>query len=142
MNVKNNIIYSAIVLSNTSRILSIIHPKFSKVYCYHITLKFGNQNIPDFIGKTINIQLLSYCYDNNIDAVKVKILDNEIDSYCNNNISHITISTNNNVKPVYSNQMLMNTHHEIELDNFIITGIVGCFTNNGWIYNRKDIKNG
>ena len=131
------IIYSAIVF-NSKNILDLIPPKFSNIYANHTTLFFGNQEKPEFNGQIVNIKFLNEYSDFNCQTIEVDILNENIKLFynihnINNSKPHITISTNSNIKPVYSNNFFTNKipkdmFNIIPLNkNIIISGVVGCF---------------
>ena len=133
----NKIIYSAIVF-NSKNILDLIPPKFSNIYAHHTTLFFGKQEKPEFNGQIVNIKFLNEYLDFNCQTIEVDILNENVKFFynihnINNSKPHITISTNSNIKPVYSNNFFTNKISKdmfniIPLNkNIFISGVVGCF---------------
>jgi len=143
MNIK--LIYSAIVLNNiSSNILKsyiVIGESSFKVYCDHITLKYGISSYPEMLGKNVKIKLESICLSQYCQVAKVSFIDDEIKSICCNRIPHITLSTDKNTKPSFSNVLLNEGKFisETNVSNIYLFGKIAVFTNNGWIYSKNEL---
>jgi hypothetical protein len=78
---------------------------------YHVTLKFGCKlsAVSQFIGNKVRVSIDSDCYNERIQALSVS-LPSEVLSLCQNRHPHVTISMDEGVKPVESNEMLSSDH--------------------------------
>ncbi len=117
-------IFSAILLDEGSKkaLFDRFPPKFKDVQDGHITLQFRPKTLPDNLGQLVNFTVYGYAKDNKADAVSVKLYDVE----SNNPIPHITLSVNENVKPVYSNELLDRGYEAVE--PFDLNGQIAVFT--------------
>lgn len=98
--------YSCYKLTDTAkqRLLTIIKPRFKNIKADHITYEFPSNELPPIVNECF---IYAECHDNNIQAVLVNI--NGKTERPDGKKYHITISHNDNVKPVQSNTMIPNT---------------------------------
>lgn len=127
-------IYWAVVLNDESRVklLSIFYPRHPNIYAEHMTVAFKPSDnveealLPD-IGKEFHILATSHYYDSKGQAVSV--VGPRIDP----GPAHITISCNNGVKPVYSNELITKEKGNpvVPVD---LTGRLGRWTGSSWVF--------
>lgn len=117
-------VFSAILLDEGSKkaLFDRFPPKFKNIQDGHITLQFRPKTLPDNLGEKVNFTVYGYAKDNKADAVSVKLYD----VVSNNEIPHITLSVNQDVKPVYSNELLSRGYEAVE--PFDLTGQIAVFT--------------
>ena len=127
MESQSSIIYNAVRLTNES--VELLKNRFPPVhpneFYHHMTINFGVKEYPETLGETVELTVVGYKEDESAQAVVVTGISSK------NKIPHITLSTAEGVKPVYSNQMLQDGFEQIE--PFKITGTVSSFTRNGWV---------
>jgi len=82
-----------------------VKPKYSTVHNHHITVGFGIESIPELIGRTVSVSLLSEHDDGTCQCVKVDYDDEDLKKIQNRQ-PHITISCVEGVKPVHSNEVV------------------------------------
>lgn len=78
----------------------------------HVTLQFGveyTEEIAELIGKEVGVTAVANCSNGRIQALKIN-LPEEVLSMCKNPVPHMTISSEDGVKPVESNNMLSSDH--------------------------------
>lgn len=96
-----------------NRLVEFVKREFNgghgRIYCDHITLAYGPSEIeafdPDLFGEKRVITVNSVIYDKNAAAVPIET-DEIAGIDCNNEHPHITLTTTNSVRPVYSNELL------------------------------------
>lgn len=122
------IIYNAVVLTDESRrkLMEKIPPKFNNTFYHHITINFGVQSLPDNIGETVSFDVVGLAEDDSGQAVVVSGVERN-----DNGIPHITLSTADGVKPVYSNKLVAVGFRNIT--PFSLEGVVKSFTSDGWV---------
>jgi hypothetical protein len=123
---RQRIIFNAVYLDNPSldKLKSIytgIHPNY---FGEHVTINFGVNEAPENLGETVSIDVVGYAKDEKGEAVVVKL---PFETSKEN--LHITISTANGIKPVYSNALLINGFEKIQ--PFTLTGVVASFMQGG-----------
>lgn len=124
-----DIIYTAAVIQDRSLISEefFTHPIR---FAHHCTIKFGNiEEIPDFVGTKVNFIAEKFYNDSKASAL-LGYLDNESlrdIMRANNQNAHITISCEPNVKPVYSNELILNSRPIRSVSNLIIPCLVGAY---------------
>lgn len=93
----------------------------------HVTLQFDTEfdRWKKLIGKTVNVELIANCWNDEIQAIRVK-LPSYYKRICQNKEPHITVSHLENVAPFKSNEML-NSDHEETLINQRIQAVVEFF---------------
>lgn len=124
---EQHIIYNAVRLDKDS--MNLLKKKFPPThpneFYHHMTIDFAVKKYPLDIGQKVSLNVIGYGEDEFAQAVVVTGF------HSTNKIPHITLSTAEGVKPVYSNKMLKRGFKEIE--PFKITGTVSSFTKNGWV---------
>jgi hypothetical protein len=118
-------------------------PALEKVLAHHCTLQFKPQEyyVKDLpLGTKVSLTVFRFDSDTHAQAVQV-IGTTEPDReklrlYCYNNIPHITVSTDAETKPVYSNSLL-DKHSSKPLNKLVLTGTIGIFTPKGVIFNSS-----
>lgn len=94
-----------------NKILSAFMPLYAKIYADHVTLIYKSVLMEEQkhrIGKSYDYYVTSHCWNNNIQAVTVKLMG--VTSH--NSIPHITISAKKDIQPNQSNVMLHNPLHK------------------------------
>lgn len=84
-----------------------IPPLYKKIFYHHMTMAFKpSEHIYDkykeYIGKTFELNVSGYCFDEKCQAVFVDTHLSE------NDFPHITLSCDENTNPVYSNILMKN----------------------------------
>lgn len=97
--------YLAFNLSDSARVelLSRFKPKFNHVVAQHVTLKYGaneSESIPD----VRSAKVIGYAFNDSIECVVVEIEGTP--RRPDGGIYHITLSHNENARPVDSNTLL------------------------------------
>ena len=90
-------------LTNKKKVLKLITPLHTNVFASHVTYEFGvpnNSSLP----LEAELKVVGYACDKKAQAFVVSV--NGSIYRPDGNIYHLTISTANGVKPVYSNVML------------------------------------
>jgi len=93
-----------------------VQPRFAtRPNHLHVTLQYGVQmtdDIQSLLGREVQALLLSDCWNEQIQAVTVK-LPSDVKALCKNRYPHITVSMVEGVKPVASNEMLSSSHNHL-----------------------------
>ena len=90
-------------------------------YYHHSTNKFGKQPFDEREGQKLNLHIIGRLITDKVDALVVE------NPNSNNEIPHITLATNNGIKPFQSNEELKLHRDKIQpLDDYVMT----TFTNN------------
>lgn len=98
------VVYVGVFLTMESqwKLLEKCFPLHTNVYCDHVTIKFQPkpEELDQFaLGKEVRFTVDSVACDDNGQAARV------VGIAADNKFPHITISTANGVKPVYSNKL-------------------------------------
>ena len=89
--------------SAREKILNLFPPKFSNVIAHHTTFSFGvNENTP--LPEAADIEVIGYACNNNIECVVVNVNGSSVRG--DGGTYHITLSHNDNAKPVHSNDLI------------------------------------
>ena len=90
-------------LTNKKKVLELITPLHTNVFASHVTHEFG---VPNNSSLPLEAELknIGYAYDKKAQAFVVSV--NGSIYRPDNHIYHLTISTADGVKPVYSNLLL------------------------------------
>lgn len=96
--------------------VSPVKKLYSPAKHLHVTLKFDVtlDSVKRFLDKEVTVELIENCWNDEIQAVKVK-LPSTYESLCKNKHPHITISHKAGVKPFKSNKMLESDHKSDKL---------------------------
>lgn len=90
-------------------------------YYHHSTNKFGKQPFDKREGQKLNLHIIGRLITDKVDALVVENPNSD------NEIPHITLATNNGIKPFQSNEELKLHRDKIQpLDDYVMT----TFTNN------------
>ena len=127
-------IYTAIVLDNPEILKTIYPTDDENKFYHHVTLRFRPFSKPVFNGKRVQVKLVAIYQDEFAHAAAVEIMDSEVAKYCENKNPHITFSTKNSVKPVYSNFLIKNGNPIPVEKELILDGTVGSFIDGKWDY--------
>jgi hypothetical protein len=126
-------IYWAVLLFEDSKklLLKKCKPNYPNVYAEHMTILFNptpeqNEVLMEKVGEIRTLQVTGFGLDDKGDAVVVTG-----ERRVGGGIPHITISTEKNIKPFYSNELLDGGWNFIE--PFEIHGVVARYTKNGWV---------
>ena len=134
------VIYTAIVLDDEYKNWEPVH---QEKFCHHITLSFGVNEVPPFIGRVVTFDADRYYCDEYGEAVTGLLNDDEVAAYAakHGQKLHLTISCSKNIKPVYSNELITKARGELFEYGEIVphVGTVGCFVvfeddSTGWIF--------
>ena len=90
-------------LANKKKVLELITPLHSNVFASHVTYEFGVPNNSP-LPLEAELKIVGYAYDKKAQAFVVSV--NGSIYRPDGNIYHLTISTADGVKPVYSNTLL------------------------------------
>jgi len=116
-----DVIYTAIFF-NTNELINEFKPVYKNIFAHHSTIEFKPKDISNLpIGKTVRTKIIGRLIT---DKVDVLLIDNE---YSTNKYPHITLSTNDGVKPYQSNSEIENNLDKIKPINKEIVGKVGYF---------------
>lgn len=127
------IIYSAIFV-NKEDLINKFAPTYKNIYYDHSTIEFNPNDVSNLpIGEKVNVNIKGRLIT---DKVDVLLVDNKISL---NEYPHITLSTNEGVKPFESNSEIKNNLNKIIKLYDNIDGIIGVFTNNGIICENINI---
>lgn len=137
------IIYVAGVVLNQNTLKKFVNSKMPNIYCHHMTVKYGNiDKLPDFLGMKFKFISDKIFFDEKAIAaaghVDSKFIQDMMEE--TNQAAHITICTAENIKPVYSNDLLK-TGSSIEYRNNV-TLKFGAFCSfddgtTGWVFKSK-----
>lgn len=85
---------------------------------FHVTIQFDVtiQSVAKHLGKDVTVELIENCWNDEIQAVKVK-LPSQWSSLCKNKNPHMTLSHKSGVAPKLSNTMLEGSHESEVLKN-------------------------
>lgn len=124
------IISNAIILDEQSqrdlkRVYTGKHPNYSS---HHITLDYGKNEYHEDFGKKVSATVIGYKNDNKAEAVEVSLGGLR----CDNSKPHVTISYENGIKPVYSNELLADGCDKVDKP-LTLHGTVGSFVNGKYI---------
>ena len=89
----------------------------------HVTLDYGTNKYHENFGENVEVTVDGYAKDDMAEAVHVSIPGVR----CDKPNPHITISYDDGVKPVYSNELLAKGYKKIQ--PFMLHGTVGSFIN-------------
>jgi hypothetical protein len=100
------IIYTAAVVNNPEQLNMFVDPTMPNKYCHHCTLQYGDiDELPSYLGKEVCF-VGKRIYANAKAVAMFGELAGCEDVVITNKYHHITISTADGVKPVYSNQLI------------------------------------
>ena len=109
--------------------------KYPKTYCDHLTLAYGKDQIErldldSIIDRTVVLHGYAICRDEKCIALTVDPLCVK-DIGCNNEFPHITLATDGETPPVYSNELIHNVFNGTggisEAADVDVSGIVDVF---------------
>ena len=101
--------YSGVVLTDEAHenLIGHFQPKHPELIAHHLTIKMGplEGKDRDFIGQKVKLRVVSYSFDDKVEAVGVEQLGNQPESH--NKIPHITPSVDRSKggKPFHSNKL-------------------------------------
>jgi len=95
-----------------SRLLAMVPPVHPVVYAHHVTMAFNPdaealERYRQMEGQRIRVPVTAVCADEKAQAVLVGV-ESE------NDYPHITVSVAEGVKPVYSNELLVAQHADLQ----------------------------
>lgn len=124
-----NIVYSA-VFFNRNDLVSMFPQVYPNLYSHHSTIEFKPTTISNLpIGQRLNIKVIGRLTTDKVDVI---IVENPLSK---NKFPHITLSTDEGVKPFESNSEIENNQDKIKPLNATIIGIVGVFDGKNKITN-------
>ena len=125
LNIMNNLNgYIAVVLDENSvnSLKEAIPPIHQKLFYHHMTIAYMPDELvykkyEDSIGKQVELSVTGFCFD---DKCQVAIVETNLSE---KEVPHVTLSCEENTKPVYSDTLLRNkTNYKVI--NLKITGEV------------------
>jgi hypothetical protein len=124
------IIYIGVFLNKAQRekLLAAVPAKHSKVHADHVTLVFqpSPQELAKFdLGSTVELEVTGEAFDEKGQAVLVAFKDGGIGS--KNVHPHITISTAEGTKPVYSNELFEKCPHKALTPSVELVGMIDTY---------------
>lgn len=115
------VIFTAQNVDNPNELMRKYPSQLPNKYYHHSTNKFGKQPFDKREGQKLNLHIIGRLITDKVDALVVEN-PNSI-----NEIPHITLATNNGIKPFQSNEELKLHRDKIQpLDDYVMT----TFTNN------------
>ena len=139
MNVKK-VIYIAGVIQSGAVAEDFDVSHFENKFFDHMTIKFGVESMPAFLGREFQFEINQMFFDNAACAVTGKVLDKEIEDFMATvgQHAHITVATSTGVRPVYSN-ILIENEEPVSVKPVIVNMKVGAFCvfeddSTGWIF--------
>ena len=95
------IIYTAYFVMYPEKLLHIFPPKHTKIFAHHLTIAFKPNSLENIeIGKKSILKIIGRVFDEKGDALLVKT------DKSNKKYPHITISCNQFIDPIYSDEMI------------------------------------
>lgn len=108
-----NIIYTALFVDDTAELFRLFPPVHKNKYGHHMTIAFRPKDLGDVVvGRQSELKIIGRVVDGGADALLVET------NLSNNQFPHITLSTAENVKPQYSNDMLATAEQEHLIEYF------------------------
>jgi len=115
------VIFTAQNVDNPEELMRKYPSILPNKYYHHSTNKFGKQPFDKREGQKLNLHIIGRLITDKVDALVVE------NPNSNNEIPHITLATNNGIKPFQSNEELKLHRDKIQpLDDYVMT----TFTNN------------
>lgn len=105
--------YTALFVDSPEKLLKMFLPKHKKIYGHHSTIWYKPTDFNDLeIGKKVVLKIIGRAFNNRGDVVLVENFKSK------NKYPHITISCDENVPPVYSNELLEEASEDGSLELF------------------------
>jgi hypothetical protein len=101
---------------------SPVFPVYNPAKHLHVTLQFNvsRESISEHLMlRPVAVRLINDCWNLQIQALSVQILDQTLADLCNNQHPHMTISHVDGVGPVKSNEMLDADHNFSPVERII-----------------------
>lgn len=115
------VIFTAQNVDNPNELMRKYPSLLPNKYYHHSTNKFGKQPFDKREGQKLNLHIIGRLITDKVDALVVENPNSD------NEIPHITLATNNGIKPFQSNEELKLHRDKIQpLDDYVMT----TFTNN------------
>ena len=115
------VIFTAQNVDNPNELMRKYPSQLPNKYYHHSTNKFGKQPFDKREGQKLNLHIIGRLITDKVDALVVENPNSD------NEIPHITLATNNGIKPFQSNEELKLHRDKIQpLDDYVMT----TFTNN------------
>lgn len=115
------VIFTAQNIDNPNELMRKYPSQLPNKYYHHSTNKFGKQPFDKREGQKLNLHIIGRLITDKVDALVVENPNSD------NEIPHITLATNNGIKPFQSNEELKLHRDKIQpLDDYVMT----TFTNN------------
>ena len=115
------VIFTAQNIDNQNELMRKYPSQLPNKYYHHSTNKFGKQPFDKREGQKLNLHIIGRLITDKVDALVVENPNSD------NEIPHITLATNNGIKPFQSNEELKLHRDKIQpLDDYVMT----TFTNN------------
>ena len=115
------VIFTAQNVDNPEELMRKYPSNLPNKYYHHSTNKFGKQPFDKREGQKLNLHIIGRLITDKVDALVVENPNSD------NEIPHITLATNNGIKPFKSNEELKLYKDKIQpLDDYVKT----TFTNN------------
>ncbi len=108
------IIYTAAVVVDPSQVDYLVNVcKMTVRQATHITLHFGDQDIPENLGETVYFIPETHYNDDSLTCVAGKLVGCET----TNKVAHLTLSHEEHRKPFESNKLIQEGGFPLELDD-------------------------
>ena len=115
------VIFTAQNIDNPNELMRKYPSQLPNKYYHHSTNKFGKQPFDKREGQKLNLHIIGRLITDKVDALVVENPNSD------NEIPHITLATNNGIKPFQSNEELKLHRDKIQpIDDYVMT----TFTNN------------
>lgn len=115
------VIFTAQNIDSPNELMRKYPSQLPNKYYHHSTNKFGKQPFDKREGQKLNLHIIGRLITDKVDALVVENPNSD------NEIPHITLATNNGIKPFQSNEELKLHRDKIQpLDDYVMT----TFTNN------------
>ena len=115
------VIFTVQNVDNPNELMRKYPSQLPNKYYNHSTNKFGKQPFDKREGQKLNLHIIGRLITDKVDALVVENPNSD------NEIPHITLATNNGIKPFQSNEELKLHRDKIQpLDDYVMT----TFTNN------------
>ena len=96
--------------SSRAKLLGEFPPKFTKVVAHHITIMFGVDSSALLPAVPEKVEVVGYASNDKIECVVVRV-DGKERRESDGKLLHITLSHNDDAKPVMSNDLLMDAEY-------------------------------
>ena len=98
----------------SSTFQSPVDLKYNKAKHYHVTLMYNVklEHVEYLVGNSIQCVAVENCWNDDIQALRIKFADRNVLELCTNKVPHMTLSHRDGVSPVKSNDMFANLYNK------------------------------